>query len=270
MSSEKYGNYEIIDAHTHIFPEKIAESASINIGNFYDIPMVTGCGTSDILIDTECPLGISKMLVCSVATNPKQISSINNFIAEECRKHKEFIGFGATHPLSDDTAADLEQIKNLGLYGVKLHPDFQTFNADSPEAYKIYEMIEGQMPMLIHCGDSRYDYSDPLRIAKAAKDFPNMKIQASHLGGWSEWDIAEGCLAGLKNVKFDISSSMSFMPKENVIRMIRTYGVENCFFATDFPMWDAEKELDIFFSLGFTEEENRMILADNFKEFIGI
>ena len=42
MISEEYKKYEIIDAHAHIFPEKIAENATLNIGHFYDIPM-TGC-----------------------------------------------------------------------------------------------------------------------------------------------------------------------------------------------------------------------------------
>lgn len=32
MDSEIYNKYEIIDAHAHIFPEKIAENATVNIG----------------------------------------------------------------------------------------------------------------------------------------------------------------------------------------------------------------------------------------------
>ena len=32
-------SYSIVDAHAHIFPEKIAQKATENIGRFYDIPM---------------------------------------------------------------------------------------------------------------------------------------------------------------------------------------------------------------------------------------
>ncbi|MDD4543896.1 MAG: amidohydrolase family protein, partial [Clostridia bacterium] len=35
-------------------------------------------------------------------------------------------------------------------------------------------------------------------------------------------------------------------------------------FGTDFPMWDHEKELERFLSLSLTNEENQMILYDNF------
>ncbi|MDE5556849.1 MAG: amidohydrolase, partial [Ruminococcus sp.] len=65
----------------------------------------------------------------------------------------------------------------------------------------------------------------------------------------------------------DISSSMAFLHPEYLRHLIEKYGVENCFFGSDFPMWSHEEELERFLSLGFTEKENKMVLAENFKEF---
>ena len=39
MNPEVYGKYEIFDAHSHIFPEKIADTATDSIGQFYGLPM---------------------------------------------------------------------------------------------------------------------------------------------------------------------------------------------------------------------------------------
>ncbi len=269
MDSEIYSKYEIIDSHTHIFPEKMSENATVAIGKFYDLPM-RNCGSSINLIESGKKIGVSKYLVCSAATTPHQISSINNFIAEECRLHPEFVGLGTTHPNTEDLTGDIEQIKKLGLKGVKLHPDFQTFEADSKEAFRIYEQIEGVLPLLIHCGDPRFDYSSPRRIANICKNFPKLKLQASHLGGWEQWEEALECLSGFENVLFDTCSSVAFLPKEVTVKMIRTYGVENCAFGTDFPMWKHDDELELLLGLGFTEEENRLILAENFKRFMNI
>ena len=269
MDKEIYGKYEIIDAHSHIFPEKIAENATVNIGHFYGIPM-SDCGISDKLIESGNKIGVSHYLVCSVATTPHQVNSINHFIAEECEKHPSFIGLGAAHPDSENLEGDIEQIISLGLKGVKLHPDFQKFNADSPEAFKIYELIEDRLPLMIHCGDNRYDYSAPQRIANIHKNFPKLKIQAAHLGGYQRWEEAISCLKGLENVWFDISSSLAFISSETAVKMIRSYGIEKCFFGSDFPMWSHEDELERFLALGFSEEENRMILAENFKDFIPV
>lgn len=269
MDSRIYRQYEIIDAHAHIFPEKIAENATVNIGHFYELPM-ENCGFSDKLLESGAKIGTTLYLICSTATVPRQTAHINEFIAAECDKHKEFYGFGTTHPDSEDLEADIAQIKSLGLHGVKLHPDFQKFNADSPEAFRIYEMIEGELPLLIHCGDNRYDFSAPARIAAIHKNFPKLKLLAAHLGGYQRWDEAEQYLQGLDNVCFDVSSSLAFLTPERAAHMVRTYGVENCFFGSDFPMWSHEEELERFLKLGFTKEENQLILADNFKRFLEI
>ncbi|WP_295076653.1 amidohydrolase family protein [Ruminococcus sp.] len=269
MNPEVYGKYEIIDAHSHIFPEKIADTATDSIGHFYGLPM-NNRGFSEKLIEAGSRIGVKKYLVCSTATSPRQTSNINIYIAGECEKHRCFYGFGTTHADSEDLEGDIEQIISLGLHGVKLHPDFQKFNADSPEAFRIYELMEGRLPLLIHCGDARYDYSAPERIKRIHDNFPKLKILAAHLGGYQQWDAAEKILPGLENVRFDVSSSLAFLTPERAAGIVRKYGIENCFFGSDFPMWSHEDELMRFLKLGFTEEENQMILADNFKEFLEI
>ena len=40
----------IIDAHAHIFPDKIAKKATDAIGDFYGIQMTESAGTPDILL----------------------------------------------------------------------------------------------------------------------------------------------------------------------------------------------------------------------------
>lgn len=262
-------DYEVIDAHAHIFPEKIAENATVNTGKFYDLRM-DNIGTSELLTNAGKTIGVSRYLVCSTATVPHQVSSINHFIAEECEKYSCFFGFGTTHPLSESIENDITQIKELGLHGVKLHPDFQTFDADSPEAFRIYEIIEGRLPLLIHCGDPRYDYSAPQKIRRICENFPKLKLQAAHIGGYCRWNDAEELLTGFENLCVDISSSLAFMSKEDAVRRIKKFGIERCFFGCDFPMWNHKEEFERFLSLGFSRDENRLILAENFKNFYEI
>ena len=90
MVPEKYKKYDIIDAHAHIFPEKIAENATVNIGHFYDLPM-NSTGMSSKLLESGKKIGVQKYLVCSTATSPRQTSSINTFIANECALRSEGI-----------------------------------------------------------------------------------------------------------------------------------------------------------------------------------
>jgi len=168
-----------MDAHTHIFPPKIAEKATVNIGHFYDIPMAEE-GNAERLLQCGAKIGTKRYLVCSTATTSHQVESINDFIAEECGKHPEFYGFGTLHPDYADLEGETNRIIRLGLHGIKLHPDFQRFDIDSPGAYKIYEQIAGRLPVLIHMGDDRYAYSKPERLARVMRDFPTLRVMASH------------------------------------------------------------------------------------------
>jgi predicted TIM-barrel fold metal-dependent hydrolase len=195
-TEKTYEDYEIFDAHTHVYPAKISAKAAMNIGRFYGLPPNHNGSVDELLINgNKC--GVKGYLVCSVATSPEQVHSINDFIADECAKHPEFIGFGALHPMMDDIGGEIDRIIKLGLRGIKLHPDFQRFNIDAPEAYSIYEAAEDRLPILFHIGDDRYDYSHPRRLSKILGDFKNLKAIAAHLGGYKVWDEASKYLENL-------------------------------------------------------------------------
>ena len=123
-------NYKIIDAHCHIYPDKIAQKASESTGNFYSIQMSLD-GKISTLLEHGKTAGISHFIVQSVATTPKQVSSINNFIASSVNESNgEFTGLGTLHPDSENLKSDVDEILRLGLKGVKLHPDIQQFKID--------------------------------------------------------------------------------------------------------------------------------------------
>ena len=261
--------FEIMDAHTHIFPPKIAEKATVNIGHFYDIPMAEE-GNAERLLQCGAKIGTKRYLVCSTATTSHQVESINDFIAEECGKHPEFYGFGTLHPDYADLEGETNRIIRLGLHGIKLHPDFQCFDIDSPGAYKIYEQIAGRLPVLIHMGDDRYAYSKPERLARVMQDFPTLRVMASHLGGYRCWEEARECLRGNANIRFDTSSSLPMLDPAYARKLIEHYGVENCMFGTDFPMWEPTEEFARFMNLGFGFADNQRMLSGTFKEWFGL
>lgn len=261
--------FEIIDAHTHIYPPKIAVKAAENIGRFYGLPAYCS-GGEDELLEKGTRLGVSRFLICSVATVPHQVSFINEFIATAQGEHPDrFIGFGALHP-DCDVAAETEKLVSLGLSGIKLHPDFQKFNIDDRAAYPMYEeAVARNLPILFHMGDDRYTYSAPFRLVNILDDFPQLRVIAAHLGGYRVWDQARGILKR-DNVWFDASSTLPLIGPERSVDQIRHFGADRVFFGTDFPLWDYDKEFSRFFELPLSYSEYKMILADNFKSFLGV
>lgn len=266
-----YKNYEVIDAHCHIYPDKIAAKAVGGTDNFYDI--VSKCkGTISDLLEQGKKAGVDHFIVQSVATTPKQVRSINEFIASSVSEHKGLLtGLGTLHPDSEDQRADVEHLVSLGLQGVKLHPDIQQFAIDDKRCLKIYDLCqEFKLPVLMHTGDNRYDYSNPNRLLPVLKEYKNLTVIGAHFGGWSMWDKACEVYAGIENFYVDCSSSLYAISSETAKRVVRTYGAEHVLFATDYPMWNPSEEIERFMAIGLTDEENRMIFSENVKKLFNI
>lgn len=263
-------NYKIIDAHCHIYPDKIAQKASDSTGAFYDIPMHMD-GKTSTLLAYGVAAGIDHFIVQSVATTPKQVSSINRFIAssvaESCGR---FTGLGTLHPDSENIEADVNEIIELGLKGVKLHPDIQRFKLDDCRMHKVYELCEGRLPLLVHTGDSRYDYSNPNRIIPILDIYKNLTFIGAHFGGWSIWEEATEQLKGYENFYVDCSSSLYAITPEKAKELIAAYGANRVLFGTDYPMWDPEEEVERFLKIDLTEKERQDILYNNAARLFNI
>ncbi len=259
----------IIDIHTHVFPDNIAEKASYGIEAFYGID-VQNNGRLENLLKTADDAGVDKVVIHSPATTPHQVTSINNFIYECTQKYPDrVIGFMTMHPDFENINQEVERCIGLGLKGLKLHPDFQRFNIDDKKALYIYEAIAGRLPLLVHTGDFRYQWSKPYRMAKVMEEFPSMTVIGAHFGGWSEWDDAVCAFKG-KNVYVDTSSSMYRIPLNYAEELIRSYGVDHVLFGSDYPMWNSKDELEYIDRLNLTHEEKELILHGNAERILNL
>ena len=262
---------EIINAHAHIYPEKIAAKATDTIGIFYDIKMQMPAGTSERLLEDGKAAGITRHVVHSVATTAHQVRSINEFIKREVEAHPEFIGFITLHQdLSEEEMQnEVEWAIANNMHGVKLHPDFQKFNIDDEAVEKIYRSVGSRLPILFHIGDDRYDFSKPHRLVKIAKKYADVTFIAAHFGGYRCWNDAS-IYRGLDNVYFDTCSSLPFISAEEAKKIIYMYGAERFFFATDFPMWDAKSELERFNKISLTDDERELIFSKNIRKLLNV
>ena len=262
---------KVIDCHCHIYPEKIARVAAQSVGEFYGLPAFSACPTGEDLLRSYEGTPISRAIVHSVATKPSNVESINNFIAEQCRLHPEFIGFATLHPDYPNPEDEIERVMALGLKGIKLHPDMQRVNTDDPRLMRIYEAMEGRLPLMVHCGDSRpqLQFSHPRHLAAVLKAFPALVVDAAHLGGWGVWDVAAP-LFEHENCFFDVSSCLAFLDGPQLCAIARRYGTERVMFGSDFPIWDPARELQAVLEAGFTDAELEGILGGNCRRYLGM
>ena len=258
----------IINAHAHIYPDKIADRAVCGIADFYNIDVRFNGTLSNLLKDAE-EAGVSRIIVQSVATVPEQVQSINNFIAGSVAAYPDkLIGFGAMHPDYPDIAGEIERMIMLGLKGIKIHSDFQRFNLDDERAFPIYEAAEGRLPILFHMGDTRYDFSAPERLLRVVQKFPKLTVIGAHFAGWSLWDRAISVLEG-SGVYTDCSSSLYALSPEHAAELIAKFGADRVLWGTDYPMWSSKEELERFDKIHLSDEEKSLILYKNALRLLG-
>ncbi len=260
---------KIIDAHTHIFPTPIASKASESIGHFYDIPMHSEASVERLVAEEE-ELGADRFLVCSSATTPHQVESINTFIIEECKKNPKMVGFGALHRDYENYEEEIDRLLENGLYGVKFHNDFQKVDIDDPKMIPVYKVLAKKgMPVLFHMGDDRYDYSAPERLVNVFRQVPDFVALAAHFGGYQRWEESLK-MPKLENLYFDTSSSLPFIDKTQALCLMERFGHEQFFFGTDFPMWKPKEELRRFLNLGLDDNTRDDVLYGNFEKLFGL
>ena len=248
----------IIDFHTHVYPDPIAHKAAQSIRDFYQIGGANLDGTVDLLLQTGKEAGISRYIILPVGLKPNQVGNINDFIYQQTQVVPEFTGFGTLHAGMADLTDECERVLNMGLRGIKMHPDSQEFPIDDPRLFPAYEILQGRAPVMLHMGDTRYDHSHPRRLRRVLELFPNLEVVAAHFGGYSMHETAYQELKD-KNCYFDVSSSMMFMEEGAAEHYIRAYGADRFVFGSDFPLWDPREEVSRFLQLKLTDGELEQI-----------
>ncbi len=245
---------QIIDIHTHIYPDKIARKATESVKDFYQIEGSNMDGTVDMLLQQGEKAGISRYVVLPVSNTPTHVRSINSFILSQTAVHDNFIGFGTVHAEMDGLMDEVAWILDQGLHGIKMHPDSQRFAIDDPRLYPMYEALQERIPVMLHMGDPRYHYSHPSRLRKVLDLFPKLEVIAAHFGGYSMFHTARELLWDTDCV-FDISSAMMFMEKGEAEYYINNYGAERMAYGTDYPLWDPVREVQRFKELKLTDDQ---------------
>lgn len=259
--------YRIIDSHTHVYPDKIAQKAADSIGKFYDINMSLD-GSVSTLLNVMEESGVSQSLICSAALTPDRVANINNFIHTTVQAHPDrFMGLMTLHPGMEDPRAEVERCLEMGLKGVKLHPDMQKFALDDDICNKMYAACQGVCPMLLHTGDKRYHYSNPDMVPRILDKFPDLTLICAHMGGYSEWDMAARCLKDT-NVYVDCSSTFFAVEKERVLELFDLFGEDRILFGSDYPMWHVGKEIEMLLSLGLSDEALNKIFSGNILKIL--
>ncbi len=264
----------IIDFHTHVFPDKIAQRAIASL--------VKGCqgaynpctnGRLCELTQKMQEFKIDLSVVMPVVTSPSQTQSINLW-AKEITDNEKIISFGGIHPATDDYKRDIDFVASLGLKGIKLHPEYQQFELDAPEMLKIYDYaLSKGLILMFHAGfDPAYPppiHSSPKQFKAVSEAMRGGSIIAAHLGGQKQWDDVEKYIVGT-DILIDTSMGSQYYPKEQFLRIVKNHGADKILFGTDSPWSCADGEIAFINSLPLSDIDKDKIFYKNAQRLLKI
>lgn len=265
----------IVDFHTHVFPQRIAEKAMANLAKTAGNVQPCHNGTVDSLLAVLERGGASHAVVLNIATNEKQQKNVNDFAIELNRQYEgRLTAFGSVHPDSEDALRELERLHAAGVKGIKLHPDYQHFFVDEERLFPLYRKI-AQLGFItvFHAGvDIGYPepvHCTPQRLAKILPALNGAPVVAAHMGGWLMWEEVETHLAG-QPLYLDTAFSSGRMPPDYARRIVEKHGANRVLLGSDMPWSATYDEIQFVRSLGLSETDEARILGKNAMELLGL
>lgn len=273
-----------IDLHAHAFPDAIAPGAlrhlmdeAVPYAHLYgELRAYTDATLAGLTASSRAArLDIS--VVLPIATSTKPSHTLNDFAAF-VDGQPGLRSFGSVHPRSPDAVREIHRIRELGLRGIKLHPEYQACFTDSDEVIAVVRTAaECGLAVLFHAGvDIAFPppvHCTPEQVARLCDAVPGAHIILAHMGGYRMWEAVLPWLPGLP-VDIDTSFCLPNHPEAHDLfaEIIRTIGARRVLFGTDSPWAEQKQALDAAVAFlaryGFSAEEQADILGGNAERLL--
>lgn len=268
----------VIDFHTHIFPDKIAQKTVEVLGKNCNIPHY-GQGTESSLLSSMEKAGVTLSVNLPALTKPEQFESVLNFaisINEKYGQKSGILSFAGAHPDLNDVKNKMKSLRESGIKGIKIHPDYQRTFIDDDRYYNLIKHAkDNDLIVVTHSGvdgaflDEEVKCS-PYRAQKLLERLGGYdKFVFAHLGASDMASEVEKYLVG-KDVYFDTGYVFNRENIDVIKRICLNHGTDKILFATDSPWHDQKADIQTLKDCGFSQVDLDNILYKNAKKLLGL
>jgi predicted TIM-barrel fold metal-dependent hydrolase len=158
-------------------------------------------------------------------------------------------------------------VYDYGFYGVKLNGAQNSYYIDSPDMSMpiIEEIAKTSKLLAFHVGADAIEHTHPFRVAKIAKQFPELQILVVHMGGVAFADLSDAAIEFTQECP-NLTLIGSGVRATRILKAIKTLGSTRVCFGSDTPFALMHVELAMYNALldgEVSEEEKHDIMAGN-------
>ena len=263
----------IIDFHTHVFPDKIAERTVKILERNGSIPSHSN-GTVDGLLAVLSRSNVDIGVNLPVITRADQFESVNGFarsLNERDYTGARIISFAGIHPDTECPEEAIARIVDMGFLGIKIHPDYQDAFIDDERYVRILRVAKNAgLITITHSGvDGAYigqqikcTPQGVLRLLDRLGGYD--KLVLAHLGANAMYTGVLECLAG-EDVYFDTAYCLRSTGKYAFLKLLEAHGADRMLFASDSPWQDPGAEIRFIKELDLGADEDKILYKNASK-----
>ena len=267
----------IIDFHTHVFPDKIAQRTVSALSASANIPPHSDGTLSGLLASME-RAGVDIAVNLPVLTSPAQLESVNGYAGKINSRFTSggVISFAGVHPDMENIPENIRKIREAGFLGIKIHPEYQDCFIDDDRYYEILKAAKSEgLICVTHAGvdgafRSRPTRCTPSRVKKMLARLGGYdRLVLAHLGACEMYGEVYESLAG-EDVYFDTAYVLSDMDALTFKKILAKHGADRILFATDSPWQDQSREIARLRGFCLDSSDEEKIFSLNAKRLLGI
>lgn len=214
------------------------------------------------------------------------------WVADALKNEPNLVGFGTVDFDKNNLKDQVKKIKDLGLYGIKIHPAAQEVKIDSPQLFEVYEEAEKQgLFISFHTGLHWHRISDyqMLLFDEVAYNFPKLRFSMEHIGGYSFFREAllimnnnsrseiPHVYAGWTSIAMETDEMGNTrqgawsLTDDDLCTLVHQAGYKTSIFGLDTPykgIEQTQQAIKRIKNLPITEEAKRGILGENLKRVL--
>jgi uncharacterized protein len=270
----------LVDAHVHLFPDKLFEA----VWEWFDQkawPILSKLH-SDQVMDYLKQQGVSHAVGLCYAHKPGLAESLNAYMAGMAALHPGLIPFGTVFPGEPGQEDILKRAFEVhGLRGVKIHCHVQQVSPDAEEMKAVCEAVAAHDGvLLIHAG--RAPVLPPMREAissicgvertgRMLARFPGMKVIVPHLG-MDEYEAYRDLLSSFPNLFLDTTMAVGgYFGGEPPLQDLEEIS-DRVLYGTDFPdlPYPYERERSALENSGLSKHALERIFSGNAMRLFGL
>ena len=291
-------DYSVIDAHIHTY--RTAEMG-------WQAQQGTGrsghAGTVEEYLDVLAADGIEKAVMVNMtpvadmrdaltsrgmtedeapAEAIERLRRRNAWTCEVARRHEQLVPYLSLDPSmgEDGALAELTVRVEEGARGIKLHPANQRYFPSDRRLWPVYEEAQRLgLPIISHSGlhfDARLPaYASPSAFQEVLEAFPKLTVVLAHLGhGFLDdsFAMAERYPSLVFDCSYAVEGSADppAISDEDAVAIFRRLGADRVLFGSDWPWGHPLRDAQRVRRLPLSEDEKRLILAENARRVLGV